>query len=167
MGFDGFYHHRTVEDLPISQTLAGRIGYIDLLPLTFHEIARFGTQGELTDELLYSGGYPEIYDRGRSPSLWYPAYIRTYVERDVRQLKNIENTLLFNKFLQLCAGRIGQQLNVSAISNECGIDVKTVQHWLAILQSSYIIFLLPPHFKNFNKRVVKTPRMSSASAWTA
>lgn len=143
----------------ISQTLAGRIGYMDLLPLTFHEIASFDKHTYQTDELLWSGGYPEIYDRKRSPSLWYPAYIRTYVERDVRQLKNIENTLLFNKFLQLCAGRIGQQLNVSAISTECGIDVKTVQHWLAILQSSYIIFLLPPHFKNFNKRVVKTPKL--------
>lgn len=72
---------------------------------------------------------------------------------------NIENTLLFNRFLQLCAGRTGQQLNVSALSNECGIDVKTVQSWLSILQSSYIIYLLPPYHKNFNKRLSKTPKL--------
>ena len=143
----------------ISQTLAGRIGYIDLLPLSFHEIRSFDKPDYSTNELLWTGCYPEIFDRNRKPSQWYPAYIRTYIERDVKQLKNIENTLLFNRFLQLCAGRIGQQLNVAALSNECGIDVKTVQSWLSVLQSSYILFLLPPHFSNFNKRVVKSPKL--------
>ena len=143
----------------ISQTLAGRIGYIDLLPLSFHEIQHFDNSNYSTNELLWAGCYPEIFDRKRKPSQWYPAYIRTYIERDVKQLKNIENTLLFNRFLQLCAGRIGQQLNVAALSNECGIDVKTVQSWLSVLQSSYILFLLPPHFSNFNKRVVKSPKL--------
>lgn len=143
----------------ISQTLAGRIGYIDLLPLTYLEIKSFDNTLSSTDELIWYGCYPEIFDRQRKPSQWYPAYIRTYVERDVKQLRNIENTLLFNKFLQLCAGRIGQQLNVAALGNECGIDVKTVQNWLSILQSSYIMFLLPPHFSNFNKRIVKTPKL--------
>jgi len=143
----------------ISQTLAGRIGYIDLLPLTVDEIGSFESGNLSTNELILNGCYPELYDKKRKPEVWYPAYIRTYVERDVKQLRNIDNTLLFNKFLQLCAGRVGQQLNVSGLSVECGIDVKTVNAWLGILESSYIIFLLPPYYKNFNKRVVKSPKL--------
>ncbi|MBX2967434.1 MAG: ATP-binding protein [Cyclobacteriaceae bacterium] len=142
----------------ISQTLAGRIGYLDLLPLTFNEIQNFSNDYN-TDELLLNGCYPEIFDRNRNPAKWYPAYIRTYIERDVKQLKNIENTLLFNRFIQLCAGRTGQQLNIAALSNECGVHIRTVQNWLSILQSSYIVFLLSPHFSNFNKRIVKTPKL--------
>ena len=143
----------------VTQSLAGRIGYIDLLPLSLNEIVAFGRSKLSTNELIFNGCYPELYDKKRKPGIWYPAYIRTYVERDVKQLRNIDNTLLFHRFLQLCAGRIGQQLSVSAISNECGIDVKTVNSWLSILQSSYIIYLLPPHHNNFNKRVVKTPKL--------
>jgi len=143
----------------INQTLAGRIGYIDLLPLTVDEIGSFESGKLSTNELILNGCYPELYDKKRKPEVWYPAYIRTYVERDVKQLRNIDNTLLFNKFLQLCAGRVGQQLNVSGLSVECGIDVKTVNAWLGILESSYIIFLLPPYYKNFNKRVVKSPKL--------
>lgn len=143
----------------VSQTLAGRIGYIDLLPLCFEEIQEFGDRQRTTNELILLGCYPELFDKKRAPGIWYPSYIRTYVERDVKLLRNIENSVLFNRFLQLCAGRIGQQLNVAALSNECGIDVKTVNAWLGILQSSYIIHLLPPFFKSFNKRVVKTPKL--------
>jgi predicted AAA+ superfamily ATPase len=143
----------------VTQSLAGRIGYIDLLPLSYNEINSLGLPALSTNQLILQGCYPEIYDKQRSHHIWYPAYIRTYVERDVKLLRNIDNTLLFTRFVQLCAGRIGQQLSVSALSNECGIDVKTVQAWLSILQSSYIIYLLPPHFKNFNKRVVKTPKL--------
>ena len=143
----------------VTQSLAGRIGYIDLLPLSLKEINSFSKTKINTNQLIFSGCYPELYDKKRKPEVWYPSYIRTYVERDVKQLRNIDNTLLFNRFLQLCAGRIGQQLNTSALSNECGIDVKTVNSWLGILQSSYIIYLLPPHHKNFNKRVVKTPKL--------
>lgn len=143
----------------ISQTLAGRIGYIDLLPLSSDEISAFGKSKLSTNTMILNGCYPELYNKKRKPEIWYPSYIRTYVERDVKQLRNIDNTILFNKFLQLCAGRTGQQLNVSSLSNECGIDVKTVNAWLGILESSYIIFLLPPHYKNFNKRVVKSPKL--------
>jgi hypothetical protein len=142
----------------ITQTLAGRIGYLDLLPLTFGEIQSSG-RNIPNDNLLLNGCFPEIYDKKRNPSMWYPAYIRTYVERDVKQIRNIENTLTFNRFLKLCAGRIGQQLNVAAISNDCGIDIKTTQSWLSVLNSSYVIFLLPPHHKNFNKRIVKSPKL--------
>lgn len=143
----------------ISQTLAGRIGYIDLLPFCYGELEKLNLKNISTNQLLWRGCYPEIYDRNRNPNLWYPAYIRTYVERDVRQLKNIADTISFTRFLQLCAGRIGQQLNTAALANECGIDVRTVTNWLSILESSYVVFLLKPHHKNFNKRLVKTPKL--------
>lgn len=143
----------------VTQSLAGRIGYVDLLPLSYHEITSFGDNQWSTNQLILNGCYPEIYDKNRKPAIWYPAYIRTYVERDVKQLRNIDNTLLFNRFIQLCAGRIGQQLNVSSLSVECGVEMKTVNSWLSILQSSYVLFLLPPHHKNFNKRVVKMPKL--------
>ena len=143
----------------ISQSLAGRVGIIDLLPLTVQEIEKFGKTNCSLNELIVKGSYPEIYDKTRKPTLWYPAYIRTYVERDVRLIKNIENTLLFTKFLKICAGRVGQQINVSALSNECGIDVKTVNSWLSILESTFVIKLLQPYFRSFNKRIVKTPKL--------
>jgi predicted AAA+ superfamily ATPase len=143
----------------ISQTLAGRIGYMDLLPLCYSELKQFSLRQLSTNQLIWSGCYPEIYDRERNPALWYQAYIRTYVERDVRQLKNITDTIMFTRFLQLCAGRAGQQLNIANLSNECGIDVRTVQNWLSILESSFILFMLKPHHKNFNKRLVKTPKL--------
>ena len=143
----------------VTQSLAGRIGYIDLLPLSLKEINSFGKMELTTDELILNGCYPELYDKERKPNIWYPAYIRTYVERDVKQLRNIENTILFTRFLQLCAGRTGQLLSVASLSNEAGIDVRTVNAWLGILQSSFIIHLLPPHHRNFNKRVVKTPKL--------
>lgn len=143
----------------ISQSLAGRIGYIDLLPLTINEIQQFENKPQSLAEYIFSGSYPELYDKARQPGIWYPSYIRTYVERDIKQLKNIDNTLLFNRFIQLCAGRTAQQLNIAALSIECGIDVKTVNAWLGLLQNSFIIFLLQPHYQNFNKRVVKTPKL--------
>ncbi len=143
----------------VTQSLAGRIGYIDLLPLSCNEINAIGRSSLNTDQLILSGCYPELFDKKIKPQVWYPSYIRTYVERDVKQLRNIDNTLLFTRFLKLCAGRIGQQLVVSALSNECGVEVKTVNSWLSILQSSYIIHLLPPHYTNFNKRLVKTPKL--------
>lgn len=143
----------------ITQSLAGRIGYIDLLPLTFAEIQQFGKTDYNIFQLMLKGSYPEVYDKKLKPQLWYSAYIRTYVERDIKQLRNIENSIVFNKFLKLCAGRTGQMLNVASLSNECGIDVKTVNAWLSILQSSYIIHLLPPHYNSFNKRIVKSPKL--------
>lgn len=143
----------------ITQSLAGRIGYVDLLPLTLNEINSFGKTKLSTDQLILNGCYPELFHKKIKPQVWYPSYIRTYVERDVKQLRNIDNTLQFTRFLKLCAGRIGQQLVVSALSNECGIDIKTVNSWLGILQSSYVIHLLQPHHNNFNKRIVKTPKL--------
>ncbi|MCX8020639.1 MAG: ATP-binding protein [Chitinophagaceae bacterium] len=143
----------------IAQSLAGRIGFVDLLPLSFAEILLFGGKINTIEQAVFSGGYPEIFARKRNPSIWYPAYIRTYVERDVRLLKNIENTITFNRFLQLCAGRIGQLLNVSALATEAGLDPRTAQSWLSVLASSYVIYLLPPFYKNFNKRITKSPKL--------
>lgn len=160
---DGFYiltgSNNLLLNQSFSQSLAGRIGYIDLLPLCHSEILGFKRKEQNIEELMLNGCYPEIYDKKRDPTIWYPAYIRTYIERDVKQIRNIENTLLFNRFLQLCAGRTGQQLNISALSSETGVQNKTAQAWLSILQSSYIVHLLPPYHKKFNKRVVKTPKM--------
>jgi uncharacterized protein len=142
----------------ITQTLAGRIGVIDLLPLSYREINNLDSPRELAG-LVIKGFYPEIYDRKRQPEIWYPSYIRTYIERDVRQIKQIEDNLLFQKFVKICAGRIGQQVNISALSNECGIDLRTVHSWLSILESTYIIYFLQPFYENFNKRLVKSPKL--------
>ena len=111
------------------------------------------------DLILYTGMYPAIYDRKILPENYYPSYLQTYLERDVRSLKNIANLNLFQRFLQLCAGRTGQLLNLSNIGNELGIDGKTVRSWLSILEASFIIFLLPPYFNNFKKRIIKHPKL--------
>lgn len=143
----------------ITQTLAGRVAYLDLLPLSLTELRNsIGLQADV-NEHLWRGAYPEIWSENILASDWFNAYVRTYVERDVRLIRNIENLFLFEKLLALCAGRVGQLLNASQLANEIGLDVKTVQAWLGILQASYIIFFLPPYFKNFNKRIIKTPKL--------
>lgn len=142
----------------VSQTLAGRIGVLDLYPLSYREIITTGVNYSL-NQLILKGSYPEIYGKQRKPELWYNSYIRTYIERDVRQLKNIEKTSLFIKFIKTCAGRIGQQLNTYALSNECGIDQKTVSSWLSILEQTYVIKLIQPFYQNFNKRLTKSPKL--------
>lgn len=142
----------------VSQTLAGRLGILDLYPLSYREIFNTGIEYSLK-QLIFRGSYPEIYNKNRNPTLWHNSYIRTYIERDVRQLKNIENTSLFIKFVKICAGRIGQQLNTTALSNECGIDLKTVNSWLSILEQTYVIKLLQPYYNNFNKRILKTTKL--------
>jgi len=142
----------------ITQTLAGRLGILDLYPLSFREIAAMG-QDYTLNELIFRGSYPEVHHKNRKPGLWYNSYLRTYVERDVRQIQNIENTSLFIKFLKICAGRTGQQINMTAISNESGIDLKTVRSWLSVLEQTYVIRLLQPFYRNFNKRILKTPKL--------
>jgi predicted AAA+ superfamily ATPase len=143
----------------ISQTLAGRIAYIELLPFDYGEI-KLITKKELPlNKVLLTGGYPAIYNRKLKPDEWFSNYIRTYVDRDVRQIKNIGKISAFNKFLKLCAARSGQLLNMSNLSVEAGVDNKTVQSWLSVLQSSYVIHLLQPHHTNFNKRLVKMPKL--------
>lgn len=143
----------------ITQTLAGRVAYIDLLPFAIAELEQIPGSLDDVNQLLLKGAYPPVQAQEIDPQDWFPAYVRTYVERDVRQIKNIENLLAFEKLLALCAGRVGQQLNYSNLGVEAGVDYKTIQSWLGILQACYIIHFLPPYFKNFNKRVVKTPKL--------
>lgn len=143
----------------ITQTLAGRVAYLELLPFSVAELVNIPNSLDDMDSVLWKGGYPPIQADGIAPEDWFSAYIRTYIERDVRQIKNIDNLLLFERFLALCAGRVGQEVNFSALSNEVGVDFKTIQSWMGVLQASYIVFLLPPYHKNFNKRVVKAPKL--------
>jgi predicted AAA+ superfamily ATPase len=143
----------------ITQTLAGRVAYLDLLPFSLSELRQIPDSTIDLNTCLLRGAYPEIWTEKIIPSDWFSAYVRTYIERDVRLIRNIENLYVFEKLLSLCAGRVGQLLNFSQLANEVGVDLKTVKSWLGILQSSYIIYLLPPFFKNFNKRIVKTPKL--------
>lgn len=143
----------------ISQTLAGRIGYIQLLPFSINELKKAKLVPSTDEELLFKGFYPPIYDQEIAPTDWLPDYIRTYIERDVRQIKNVSDLIIFERFIRLLAGRTGQELNLSALANEAGADGKTVQSWIGILESSFIIFLLKPHHKNFNKTIVKRPKL--------
>ena len=143
----------------ISQSLAGRVSLFTLLPLSLDEI---NSQYPLADNSLATilkGGYPRLYDKELQPNELYPSYIQTYIERDVRQIVNVKNIHLFQTFIRLCAGRIGQIFNASSLANEIGVDYKTIQSWMSILQASYIIFLLQPYHKNFNKRLVKSPKI--------
>jgi hypothetical protein len=143
----------------ITQTLAGRIGYLQLLPLSFQEIDVFSKLPVHFYNTAFKGGYPEVLSKKINPLDWYPNYVQTYLERDVRQLKNIANLSLFLKFLKLCAGRTGQILNMASLGNDCGVDAKTIASWLSILQSSFIIYLLKPYHNNFNKRTIKSPKL--------
>lgn len=140
----------------ISQSLAGRVGYLFLLPLTLAEI---NAAEDRTDRLLLKGGYPELYHKNLNPDRYYANYIRTYVERDVRLLKNISDLNTFERFLRLCAGRTGQLLNMSSMAAETGVDVKTISSWISVLEASFIVFRLQPYHKNFNKRIVKMPKL--------
>lgn len=143
----------------ISQSLAGRIGYLFLLPFSTEEISRATKEPQSIEAAIFKGGYPPIYDNEIAPNRWLPNYIRTYVERDVRQIKNISNLNAFERFLKLCAGRIGQLLNLNSMAIEAGVDSKTVASWISVLESSFIIYLLKPHHANFNKRLVKMPKL--------
>ncbi len=142
----------------IAQSLAGRAAYFQLLPFTYSEIKdNYSIPDD--DELIIKGFYPPVYDQQINSSDWSKNYISTYVEKDVRQVKNISDLLLFEQFLSLLAGRCGQELNLSSLSVEVGADAKTIQSWIGILVSSYIIFPLKPYYRNFNKTIVKRPKI--------
>ncbi|MDA1121309.1 MAG: ATP-binding protein [Bacteroidetes bacterium] len=145
----------------ITQSLAGRAGVLSLLPFCVSEIitARGENAIKPWEELLFNGFYPGIYDRNIPPAVFYPSYISTYVERDVRLIKNIGDLNTFIRFLKLCAGRTGQLLNLSSLASDAGIATNTAKDWLSVLESSYIIFFLRPYHKNFNKRLVKMPKI--------
>ena len=139
----------------ITQSLAGRVGCLELLPFSLSEL---GVEVGGLEDAISRGFYPPLHVRPVRSDLWYQDYIKTYVERDVRELINIKNLSLFQKFLHLCAARTGQLLNFSELSVATGIDVRTVKSWISILQTSYIVFLLKPHHRNFSKKIVKTPK---------
>jgi predicted AAA+ superfamily ATPase len=143
----------------ISQSLAGRIAITTLLPLSIAELAQAQLLPSRIEELVYRGSYPSIHANLVRPNDWYPGYLLTYLERDVRQITNIGDLSTFKTFMQLCAGRIGQLLNYTQLANDCGISVSTAMRWLSALEASYIIQLVQPHHKNFSKRVVKTPKL--------
>ena len=143
----------------ISQTLAGRVGYINLLPFSVYELTQAQLMPIDDNALMIKGFYPPIYDQNIPPEDWYPNYIRTYIEKDVRQVKNITDLIVFERFIKLLAGRSGQELIYSALAVETGVDVKTIQSWIGILESSFIIYLLKPHYKNFNKTIIKRPKI--------
>lgn len=142
----------------ISQSLAGRIAYLYLLPFGIDELY-FKNKHPDEYEIILKGLFPPVYDQQIPPTEWYPNYIRTYIERDVRQIKNITDLLVFERFIRILAGRTGYELNYSSISIEVGVDIKTIQSWIGILEKSFIVFTLRPHFKNFNKTIVKRPKI--------
>lgn len=143
----------------VTQSLAGRVAILKLAPFSISELRSAGMLPDSPSELILNGGYPRVYDWRISPEDYYPNYVMTYLERDVRLLRNINDFSRFELFLRLCASRVGQQISFTALSNECGISVQTAKDWISILESSYLVFRLPPYYKNFGKRLVKTPKL--------
>ncbi len=162
-------HHR------VSQTLAGRCAVLHLLPFSLSELegrrpfdlASFGRKlppqrrlsGRDLMQALFWGFYPRIHDKALDPSTWLRNYYLTYVERDVRELLNVGDIDAFDRFVRLCAGRNGMLLNLSSLANDCGISHTTAKRWISILEAAFLIVLLRPHFKNFNKRLIKSPKL--------
>lgn len=143
----------------ITQSLAGRVALFKLLPFDFSELKSTNLLPSDYPEIIVKGCYPTLYDRPIPNTAFYANYIETYVERDITELLSIKDMNTFRTFLKLCAARIGQQLNLVHLSNEAGISVPTVKSWLSILESSYILYQLPPFFNNFNKRLVKSSKL--------
>jgi uncharacterized protein len=143
----------------ITQSLAGRVALFRLLPFDIAEMQQANLPLEDFAKVMVRGFYPALYDRDIPSKVFYANYLSTYVERDVTELLQVRNSRQFRTFLSLCAGRAGQMLNLSALANECGITQPTAKSWLSVLESSYIIFLLQPYYENFNKRLVKTPKL--------
>lgn len=141
----------------ISQSLAGRTGILKLLPFSYSEL--YGKTYIPKNKILYNGFYPRIFDQHIRPELFLSSYLETYVEKDIRSIMKVKDLMQFHRFLQLCAGRTGQIVNFSNVGNELGINHKTVKEWISIAEASYIIFLLPPYYKNYNKRIRKSPKL--------
>ncbi|MFN8944897.1 MAG: ATP-binding protein, partial [Pseudobdellovibrionaceae bacterium] len=142
----------------ISQSLAGRIRIFKVLPLAYNELPNQLAKNDL-DEQLWTGLYPRIYNENLEPHDWLGSYLETYVEKDVRSVLQVENAALFDRFLRLSAGRTGQLLSASSLATEVGVTQPTITRWLSVLESSFIIYRLQPHFRNFNKRIIKSPKI--------
>ena len=142
----------------LSESLPGRAGVYELQPMTYDET--YTTAEEKTlEQFLYDGLYPAICANKNKSKFFYPSYVKTYLERDVRDLLKIKDQMLFVKFMKMCAARIGSVFNASDLSAQLGVDSKTVSHWLSVLQASYLITLLPPYYENISKRLVKSPKL--------
>lgn len=143
----------------ISQSLAGRTAVLELLPLSLQELSENASDIADADRLMHAGFYPAVHAELNIPRLFYPAYVRTYLERDVRGFLQISDLYRFQTFLRLCAGRVGSLFNASELSNEVGVAVNTIRSWLSVLQASYIVFMLHPYYENTRKRLTKTPKL--------
>ena len=143
----------------ITQSLAGRASMLTLLPFSMAELQAADRAPSSVDELLHAGLFPPIYDRPIEPTLWLQDYIGTYLERDVRQILKIQDLAAFQRFVQLCAGRIGQLVNINSLASDTGITRVTAESWLSVLQASHLVFLVQPWFTNLNKRLIKTPKL--------
>lgn len=143
----------------ITQSLAGRVAIFNLLPFSLEEIHHTKFALPTYEDYIFKGFYPRIYDLDLNPTTWLQDYLTTYVERDVRQLLNVGDLNTFRQFLEICSGRIGQLVNFSDIGNIVGISYKTVNRWLSVLETSFIVYTLRPYYKNFNKRIIKTPKL--------
>ncbi len=141
----------------ISQSLAGRTAILRLLPFTHKEALNFGSRS--LESWLHQGCYPRPYDQDIPPVQYYGDYLETYIERDLRQLSNIKDLSLFERFIRLCAGRTGCELNLNSLANDTGITQPTAREWISILEASFIIFLLPPYHANISKRLTKSPKL--------
>jgi len=142
-----------------SQSLAGRAAVLHLLPLSRREVTRFANHPQTLDETLLSGGYPRIFDQNLRPADWLSSYVAAYLERDVRTLSNIGDMVTFQRFVQLCAGRTGQLLNISSLAADCGISPPTAKAWFSVLEASFIAFRLPSYHGNLSKRLIKMPKL--------
>lgn len=143
----------------IDQSLAGRVAVLNLLPLSYAELCGAGLAPEGIDDWILAGGYPRIYDRGIAAADYYPNYLRTYVERDVRSMTGITKLAEFQRLLALCAARTSEALNIQALSRDCGVAVNTVREWLSVLEASFLVHLLRPYHRNLGKRITKTPKL--------
>jgi len=142
----------------VGQSLAGRTAVLNLLPFSIAELNRAGIGFDDFASYALHGFLPRIYDQNQRPTRAWSNYYQTYVERDVRLMINVKDAALFEKFIRLLAGRVGQVLNLSSLANDVGVHAKTIAHWLSILEASFIVFKLPPYFENFGKRVIKSPK---------
>lgn len=143
----------------VTQSLAGRVGRIELLPLSAIELSAAEQLPGSLDEMLLRGGYPALYDRDLIPGDWFTNYVATYLERDVRQLITVRDLTQFQRFVKMCAARSGQMLNLTSLGADCGVSAVTARDWLSVLEASYLVMRLPPYHRNFGKRLVKTPKL--------
>ncbi len=143
----------------MSQSLAGRVGRVELLPLSLAEMQAGACLPASLDQLLLNGAYPAIYQRKLAANDWFPNYVATYLERDVRQIIAVRDLSQFQRFVRMCAARSGQLLNLAALGADCGISAVTARDWLSVLEASYLVTRLPPYFRNFGKRLIKAPKL--------